>query len=235
MCGRFTQAYTWSEVHAFLGVFGPALNLKPRYNVAPTTEIGVVIDRGRGREIVPMRWGLVPYWWRKGLKELPATFNARAESLATKPMFRDSLRRRRCIIPASGFFEWTADQEGRQPHYFTARDGTLLAFAGLWDRWSDPSTGEELLSCAMIVSGASAWMLPYHDRMPVLLGEQDFEDWLSGTAGLEVLQPAAESSLREWLVSKRMNKTDVGDDDPRTIEPLGEAEPGSLFARVQVR
>ncbi len=221
MCGRFTQAYTWTEVHAFLSVFGTPLNLRPRYNVAPTTTIDVVLDRGRGREMVSMRWGLVPYWWSRTLKELPATFNARAESIATKPMFRDSFRSRRCIIPASGFFEWTDETAGKQPHYFTAADGSPLAFAGLWDRWRNPATGEELLSCTMIVSGASAWMTPYHDRMPVLLAERDFDAWLTGQAGTEVLKPAVESALRERLVSKRMNKTDVGDDDPATIERLG--------------
>ncbi len=223
MCGRFTQAYTWTEVHAFLSVFGPPLNLRPRYSVAPTDTVDVVIDRGQGREIVAMRWGLVPYWWSKPLKQAPATFNARVETIATKPMFRDSFKRRRCIIPASGFFEWTDEATGKQPHYFSAADGALLAFAGLWDRWRNPETGEELLSCTMIVSGASAWMTPFHNRMPVLLAEADFARWLSGEAGTDVLQPAAESALREWLVSRRVNKTGVGVDDPSIVEPLAEA------------
>lgn len=130
-----------------------------------------------------------------------------------------------------GFFEWTADGDGRQPHYFTAANGSLLAFAGLWDRWRDPATGDELLSCTMIVSGASAWMAPFHDRMPVLLEEADFDDWLNGTAGLEVLKPAMESTLQEWMVSKRMNKADVGDEDPDTIRPLSEPDP-TLVSRT---
>ena len=88
-----------------------------------------------------MRWGLVPYFWKKSLKEVPATFNARAETVAEKPMFRDAFKRRRCIIPASGFFEWTGEKGGKQPHLFTAADGSpILAFAGLWDRWIDPAT-----------------------------------------------------------------------------------------------
>lgn len=224
MCGRFTQAYTWSEVHAFLDVLGTPRNLRPRYNIAPTTEVDVLVDRGQGRELVTMRWGLIPFWWKKTLKELPATFNARAETVADKPMYRDSYKRRRCIIPASGFFEWTGGKADRQPHFFSAADGApILAFAGLWDRWTDSTTGEDRLTCTMIVSGASAWMEPYHDRMPVMLAEADFDRWLSGEAGPEILRPAAERALREWPVSKRVNRTGVADDDPTTIEPLAMA------------
>src|SRR4051812_1487461 len=152
MCGRFTQNYTWAEVHAFLSFLGVPRNLQPRYNIAPTTLIDAVRLGESGRELVPMRWGLIPSWWKKPLKELPATFNARAESVATKSMYRDAFKRRRCIIPASGFFEWTGTKSDRQPHLFTAADGSpLLAFAGLWDRWCDSESGEDLLSCTMIV------------------------------------------------------------------------------------
>ncbi len=226
MCGRFTQSYTWTELHALLSPAGVPKNLRARYNVAPTTEVDVVVDRGQGREIVPMRWGLVPAWWKKALKEVPSTFNARAETVASKPMFRDAFRKRRCIVPASGFFEWTDDEGGRQPHYFSGADGGILAFAGLWDRWTDPASGEEVPSCTVIVSGANGWMAPYHDRMPVLLGEADFDAWLAGEAGPEVLRPAAEAFLREWPVSKRVNRPG-GADDPALIEPVerGEAAP----------
>src|SRR5271170_7207431 len=117
MCGRFTQNYTWEEVYAFLKVFGTPRNLRPHYNIAPTTIVDVIrLDREGRRELVSMRWGLVPYFWKKSLKEVPATFNARAETIAEKPMFRDSFKRRRCIIPASGFFEWTDETDGKQPH-----------------------------------------------------------------------------------------------------------------------
>ena len=219
MCGRFTQRYTWAEVHAFLSVIGAPRNLRPRYNIAPTTEVDVVVDRGQGREILSMRWGLVPVWWSKPLKSVPATFNARAETVAQKPMFRDAFKKRRCVIPASGFFEWTDDAGGKQPHYFSAPDGGVLAFAGLWDRWTDPASGDEMLSCTVIVSGANAWMAPYHDRMPVLLAEADVDAWLKGEAGSEVLRPAAEASLREWPVTKRVNRPGAAD-DPELIEPV---------------
>ena len=122
-----------------------------------------------------MRWGLIPGWWKKTAKEVPATFNARAESVADKPMFRNAFKERRCIIPASGFFEWTGEKAQRQPHLFTAADGSpVLAFAGLWDRWRDPATSEDVLSWTIIVCGASAWMEQYHDRMPVMLERERF-------------------------------------------------------------
>jgi putative SOS response-associated peptidase YedK len=220
MCGRFTQNYTWAELHALMNLLGDARNLRPRYNIAPTTDVDVIRRNHDGeRELSSMRWGLVPFFWKKPLKELPATFNARAETVAEKPSFRDAFKRRRCIIPASGFFEWTGPKTDRRPHLFTAADGSpILAFAGLWDRWTDPATGEELLSCTIIVSGASAWMTPYHDRMPILLAAEDHEAWLRGTLGADALKPAAESALREWTVSKRMNRPGSTDDDPMTIE-----------------
>ena len=142
MCGRFTQNYSWEEVYNFLNLFGTPRNLRPRYDIAPTTGVDVVrLDAEGKRELLSMRWGLVPFFWKKTLKELPATFNARAETVAEKPMFRDSFNRRRCIIPASGFFEWTGEKGDKQPHLFSAADGSpILAFAGLWDRWIDPAT-----------------------------------------------------------------------------------------------
>ena len=159
MCGRFTQHYTWAEVHAFLSVFGAPANLRPRYNIAPTTSIDVVrLVEGR-RELIQMRWGLIPGWWGKSAKEVPSTFNARAEGIATKPMFRNAFRTRRCIIPISGFYKWTGEKGDRVPHLFTAADGSpVLGVAGLWDQWRDRTTDEEVLSCTMVVCAASESM-----------------------------------------------------------------------------
>ncbi len=216
-------------MHVALSVFGDLgtpRNLQPRYNIAPTTFIDVVTQRVRhgeiaGREIVPMRWGLIPTWWKKPRKEVSATFNARAETVAEKPMFRGAFRHRRCIIPASGFYEWTGGKGERQPHYFSSADGApVLAFAGLWDRWIDPDNFDEVISATIIVSGASVWMRRYHDRMPVLLEKRDFDSWLDGTAGPEILRPAHIDALREWKVSPRLNRMGAGDDDPTIIDAL---------------
>jgi putative SOS response-associated peptidase YedK len=175
--------------------------------IAPTMTVDVIrLDKDGKRELVPMRWGLIPAWWAKSLKEIPATFNARAESVADKPMFRDAFRGQRCIIPASGFYEWTGDKGNKQPHLFTAADGSpILAFAGLWDRWRNRAAGEHILSCTIIVCGANKWMQAYHDRMPVILDEKDFDGWLDGSLAAGALKCASESALREWLVSKRQS------------------------------
>ena len=220
MCGRFTQHYTWAEVHEALSIIQPPRNLRARYNIAPTTTVDVVRLGEHGRELVSMRWGLIPSWWSKTIKDVPATFNARAETLADKPMFRDAFRKRRCIVPASGFYEWTGARGDKIPHLFSAADGSpVLAFAGLWDRWRDRATGEDVLSCTVIVSRASQWMIPYHDRMPVLLPPQSVEGWLMGRVGAEALRPANVDALRESIVSPRVNHAGTDDDDPSLIEP----------------
>src|SRR2546428_1144167 len=135
MCGRFTYRLTWPEIVKLyrLALDTPARNTQPRYNVCPTTTIDTVIERDGARALVPMRWGLVPSWWSKPIKEMRvATFNARAETVADKPMFRDAFRRSRCLIPASGYYEWQDTPAGKQPDYFTRRDGQPVTIAGLW-------------------------------------------------------------------------------------------------------
>src|SRR5262245_57450182 len=106
MCGRFTQKYTWEELSRLYRLTQPARNVQPRYNICPTDPVEVIIPGDSGLLAVPMRWQFIPPWWKKLLKEMPATFNARADAVADKPMFRDAFRRNRCIIPASGYYEW---------------------------------------------------------------------------------------------------------------------------------
>ena len=158
MCGRFTNRLTWREIVALYRLTVPATperNLPARYNICPTTMIDAVIERDAKRELVPMRWGLIPSWWKKKAKEAPSTFNARAETVAEKPMFRSAFKRNRCLIPASGYYEWQNTPTGKQPYYYTARDGSPLTIAGLWDEWKDIETGEPLKSCTMIVTNAN--------------------------------------------------------------------------------
>src|SRR5499433_1046312 len=206
MCGRFTQSHTWHKISGLYGLVGAARNLQPYYNIAPTDPIRVVRSADGGvTELTSMRWGLVPWWWKKPMKLLPASFNARAESVANKPMFRDAFARHRCIIPASGYYEWLKRPDGRQPYFISATDGGVLSFAGLWDRWKNPETGEPVASCTIIVTDANALTRPLHDRMPVVLDKADFELWLNGAAGKELLRPAAEDRLRMWPVSRRVN------------------------------
>src|SRR6202795_757298 len=221
MCGRFTYRYTWSEIHALYRLTTPPSNLQPRYNVCPTTIINTVIARDGQNELTPMRWGLVPSWWKKKAKEMPATFNARVETVTEKPFFRSAFKRTRCLIPVSGYYEWNDTPGGKQPYYFTARDGSpALTIAGLWDEWQDKASGETLKSCTMIITEPNEFVAEVHDRMPVLLAEKDYEPWLSGKAGLELLKPAAENMLRKWPVSKQVNSSRAPDDDPTLIDKI---------------
>jgi putative SOS response-associated peptidase YedK len=224
MCGRFTQSYTWRELVELYRLTQPARNLRPRYNIAPTTAIDVVRLADTGPELVPMRWGLIPGWWKKTAKELPSTFNARAETVAQKPMFRSAFKRTRCIVPAPGYYEWQTIGKAKQPYFISAANGAVLSIAGLWDQWKEPETGETISSATLIVTAANDFTRPIHDRMPVLLGQHDHDAWLTGKAGVELLRPAPNDLLRMWPVSKRVNVSGRGDDDPSLIEPLeGEA------------
>ncbi len=223
MCGRFTQHYTWQQFHEFLSVIGAPQNLQPRYNIAPTTLVDMVRHNAEGqRELVRgVRWGLIPNWWKKPLKDLPAAFNARVETIAEKPMFRGAYRSRRCVVPASGFYEWTGKKGEKQPHIFVDAQGApILALAGLWEKWRDPHSHEEIISCTLIVTEPTQWMLPYHDRMPVLLQQAEIDRWLSGKMSAAELRPASESALREFPIDRRINRSGDGDEDPMTIEPI---------------
>jgi putative SOS response-associated peptidase YedK len=131
-----------------------------------------------------MRWGLVPWWWKKSLKEVPASFNARAESVADKPMFRDAFKRHRCVIPASGYYEWLKKPDGRQPYFISAANGGVLSFASLYDRWKNPETGERVASCTIVVTDANDLTRPIHDRMPVVTIRRSSTNWLcEGSVG----------------------------------------------------
>jgi putative SOS response-associated peptidase YedK len=223
MCGRFTQSYTWRELVELYRLTQPPRNLQPRYNIAPTTTIDVIRAGDAGFELIAMRWGLIPWWWNKSPKELPSTFNARAETVSQKPMFRSAFRRTRCIVPASGYYEWRPAAGGKQPYFISSADGAVLSFADLWDQWRNPETSETVLSCTVIVAAANDFTRRIHDRMPVLLSHRDYETWLTGKSGVELLRPAPNDLLRLWPVSKRVNISGRGDDDPGLIEPVEDA------------
>jgi putative SOS response-associated peptidase YedK len=226
MCGRFTYRLTWEEIVRLYGLTldQPARNTQARYNVCPTDPVDTIVERDGKRELVSMRWGLVPRWWSKSLKDMKAaTFNARAETVETKPFVRDAFMRARtrCLIPVSGYYEWQDTPNGKQPWYFTARDGSpALTTAGLWDEWRDRTSGETLKSCTMIITEPNEFVAEVHDRMPVLLAEKDFGPWLIGAAGLELLKPPANDLLQRWPVSKRVNSSRAPADDPTLIDPI---------------
>ncbi len=224
MCGRFTNKLTWDDIVRLyrLTLNTPPHNLRPRYNVCPTDTIDTIVSEQGGRSLVAMRWGLVPRWWSKTLKDIKlATFNARAETVTTKPFFRDAFKRTRCVIPVSGYYEWQDTPSGKQPWYFTARDGSpALTVAGLWGEWRNPETGQTLKSCTMIVTEPNDFVREVHDRMPALLTEQQFEPWQRGEAGLEYLKPPPNDFLQKWPVSKRVNSSRADADDSTLIEKV---------------
>ena len=205
----------------------PERNLPARYNICPTDTIDAIIERGGKRDLMPMRWGLIPNWWKKSAKEIPATFNARAETVAAKPMFRDAFKRSRCLIPASGYYEWLPTPTGKQPYYYTARDGSPLTFAGLWDEWKDIETGEPLKSCTMIVTNANALAAKVHDRMPVLLlslGARDFQAWklpetemLRDTALVAFMRARRTLDFRQLAALRRMELSMTQTEPPRCM------------------
>ena len=213
--------YTWRELVALYRLTDPSppSNLQPRYNICPTTTIDSVVERDGKRAFEQMRWGLIPNWRSKSLQEMKlSTFNARAETVATKPMFRGAFKRNRCIIPASGYYEWQTTPGGKQPYYFTARDGSILLIAGLWDEWKDKESGKVIKSCTMIITEPNKVAAKVHDRMPVLLSLNQLGPWLSGKAGTEVLKPAPERMLQLWPVSRRVNSSRANDDDATLID-----------------
>jgi putative SOS response-associated peptidase YedK len=220
MCGRFTQHLSWEALHRLADLIGQPRNLAPRYNIAPTTRVEVIRPAGGCDELVPMRWGLVPSWWKKPLNELPSTFNARAETVVEKPMFRSAFKSRRCVIPASGFYEWIGKPGAKTPHYFSAQSGAPLAFARLWETWRDPESDAAVDSATIIVGPANDWMSHFHDRMPVILEWRDANAWMAGGDPDPLLRPPPEDALQEWTVSPRVNRSGAGDGDPALIEPL---------------
>jgi len=180
MCGRFLLT-TPAEAIAALLWLESLPEIEARYNIAPTQPIGIVRARSlaQDREWVSARWGLVPRWSREPLTRKPL-FNARSEGVAEKAAFRDSFKHRRCLIPASGFYEWKAEGRNRQPFLVGLRDGAPFAFAGLWDRWQPPGQ-PPIDSCAILTTAPNGLVQPIHDRMPVILDPAHFGLWLDPT------------------------------------------------------
>lgn len=220
MCGRFTKHYTWEQVRDYMDLIpsrAPS-NFPPSFNVCPTDIVDAVVQTEAGRELISMRWGLVPQWWKKPLKELKvASFNARAETVAEKPFFRGAFKRTRCLIPASGYYEWHDTPDGKQPYYFTRADGEIIVTAGLWDEWRNPENGETLKSCTMLITEPNKFVAEVHDRMPVILESSEFDSWLSKSGGLEMLDPAADDILLKHPVSKRVNSSRASNEDETLI------------------
>ncbi len=214
MCGRFAQYSVVSKIASRFGVPEAMIRVgevAPRFNLAPGANVlAVRHTEDQGRDLVRLKWGLVPHWSVEP-KTSYSTSNARAETVDNKPAFRAAFKRRRCLIPADGWYEWAfvPGQKWKQPWYYTSQDGEPLAFAGLWERWEQRDLVLE--SCTVIVCTANALAAPVHDRMPAILPESDWADWLNPgyppEAAKTMLQPSPVEWIRTYPVSRAVSLT----------------------------
>jgi len=208
MCGRFAVIKKFEDIAAFYNArpFGGE-EWEENYNVCPTQLIPVIVEEPDGRELRLMKWGLIPSW-SKVEKMASSMINARAETVKEKPGFRDSFKDKRCIIPASGFYEWQKLTTAKKPYYFTPKEG-LFSFAGLWSRWVSPAN-IEIESCAIVTTAANELVKPIHDRMPVVLGHNSWSAWMDKKTKanelLEFLTPLPANQIKVASVSMHVNK-----------------------------
>lgn len=220
MCGRFTLAISPELLAEVIGEI-EAERIQPRYNIAPTQQVAVIRqDPGGRRRLDYLRWGLIPPW-AKDSSIGNRMINARAETVHEKPAFRHAFHSRRCLIPASGFYEWILEGVKKLPLYIHMKDGGPMIFAGLWESWKPP-TGEVIESCTILTTTSNSLIQPFHDRMPVILGRKDWDTWLSREAMRDQLTPLFQSypsNLLDWYpVSDLVNNP--RNDTPECLIPV---------------
>lgn len=231
MCGRFSQERPASELADIFAAEPLVDDPGARYNVAPTDDALVVVQREERRALTAYRWGLVPHW-ATDLKTGARMFNARAETLTTSPAFRDAFKRRRCLVPVDSFYEWKREGKVRQPFRVLREDGRPLALAGLWAGWRDPASDPDAplirRTFTIITTTPNDAMVDLHDRMPVILPDDAWARWLDPAPAdpgelIGLLQPTDAVALRIYAVNREVN--DVRRDGPSLVEPL--IEPAS--------
>jgi putative SOS response-associated peptidase YedK len=217
MCGRYRLSRRKQIIEEHFDSVSGEEDWTPRYNVAPTQPVPIIRQHPKEphRDLSLVRWGLIPSW-AKDASGSAGSINARSESAAIKPAFREALKLRRCLVPADGFYEWSRAGKTKQPYCFEVNDGELFAFAGLWERWKDPS-GKWIKSCSILTTTPNAVTAQVHDRMPVILNPDRYDLWLDPgssdvTAVSEMLKPYDARLMRSYPVSTRINHTQ--NDDP---------------------
>lgn len=226
MCGRFTLTiHQFESVVEALDATIDATLLgihRPRYNIAPGNEHWLLRSDEGARAFVRGTWGLVPHW-AKDPKVGYKMINARAETLETRPAFRQAYRKRRCVLPADGFYEWHGAKGERRPIWFHAPDRSLLLMAGLYEGWRDPVTGETRTTFTIVTTAAGPPVVEIHQRMPALLTKESVDAWLHGESPGELLRPAPPDALEGHPASRRVNSP--ANDDPECLEPDEPHEP----------
>ena len=225
MCGRYYRRSDKQKIaEAFRTGLPTSFEILPSYNVAPQTFQPVVAFNRKTleREILEMRWGLVPYW-AADPKIAYSTINAKAETLTTSPVFREAFKRRRCLVPADGFYEWQPiDRKTKQPFAFALKDGSLFALAGLFDVWKDKKTGQALFSYSVITTDPNELLEPFHNRMPVILKPADCERWIAPAEShrlpVDLLRPFPDELMTAWKIGLAVGN--VKNDRPDLIAPI---------------
>lgn len=231
MCGRFVILRQLEEIARLFEVGAIMTNdiAIPNYNIAPTSRIPAIIEADDARRLVALTWGFIPQWASPD-KSMPKPINARAEGVGSSGMFRNALARRRCLIPADGFYEWSGPKGDRQPNYIHAAGDQMIAMAGIWEHWDGHGNEDQaVVSCAIVTTSANAVVGELHDRMPVILDPSDWDLWLDPDvdekeAVLPLLQPADDRLLEFHAVSKDVNS--VRNNRPDLIDQI---EQGKLF------
>jgi putative SOS response-associated peptidase YedK len=234
MCGRYRLSRRKQLVEEYFDAADWQEDWSPRYNIAPTQPVPVIRQNPKEpiREVSQMKWGLVPSWAQDS-SGAAGMINARSETAATKPAFRDALKSRRCLIPADGFYEWARTGKAKQPYCFEVGEGDLFAFAGIWDRWKDAS-GNWIKTCAILTTTPNAVTAPVHDRMPVILDPDECDVWLDPgmmdvSAASDLLKPYDARLMRCYPISTRINH--VANDDEECCRPVETAQPqNTLFS-----
>jgi putative SOS response-associated peptidase YedK len=228
MCGRFVQRTPLGEIRALFETANAVPNAPPRYNAAPTQDLAVIRynPQTRLRSLDLLRWGLVPLW-AKDRSFGPKCINARGETVATNNIFRDAFERRRCLIPADGFYEWQKAGGSTIPFAVVPRDG-VFAFAGLWERWRSPEDGSILRSFTIVTGAANALCRPIHERMPVILAPENWPLWLGETEAQPaelraLLKPYPVDRIRIYPVGQAVGN--VKNDEPGLLDPADDAIP----------
>src|SRR3954447_8366838 len=219
MCGRYAIT-TMPEAMRALFAYLNQPDFPPRYNIAPTQPVPIVRVLGGRRDFALVRWGLIPAF-AKDPRGFSLLFNARGESAAEKPAFRNAMKRRRCLFPADGFYEWKQMGKNKQPYFVHLKGGGPMAFAGLWESWTGPN-GEEVETAAIVTTTASRAIAHIHDRMPVIVAPQAFDFWLDPNVDAEmaatVIAPAPDALLESYPVSPAVNR--AANDTPDLLAPL---------------
>jgi len=227
MCGRFARYSLSRELERYFNAHPPAFEILPNYNVAPSQEIPVIVIHQNERRIKKRHWGLVPFW-AKDISIGYRMINARVETLASKPAFRAALKHRRCLVPANGYYEWKGKAGNKQPYFLCLPSGEPLAFAGLYETWEDKETPPEAgpyKSCTIITTDASDSVKDIHNRMPLILKPEAYDEWLDPgnkepAIIEEMLKTAYVKELKRYPVSKRVNR--VGNNSKECMEPVNE-------------